>query len=173
MHANKLAVTIFLTFMASFCVTEKTQNMPQETPASGKTTITSDENTQPYSPEGQNKVWLSYEPTVVELKGKLITRMYYGPPNYGENPDTDLKEVMPVLLLSEPVSVRGETDANTGYRRPSVEDVREMQLVLSIPHKKLIGKVIISKGTLFQANTGHHHTPVLMDVQSISLARSD
>lgn len=36
----------------------------------------------------QEKEWLSYQPTVVELKGALSVQTYYGPPNYGENPDT-------------------------------------------------------------------------------------
>jgi hypothetical protein len=48
-----------------------------------------------------------------------------------------------------------------------------LQLVLSVPRKELIGKKVIVKGTLFHAHTGHHHTDVLMNVESISLAAPD
>jgi len=51
---------------------------------------------------------LSYEPAVVELKGKLIVERKYGPPNFGENPRTDAKVRVPVLLLIKPVRVRGK-----------------------------------------------------------------
>lgn len=112
------------------------------------------------------KVWLSYQPTIVELNGTLSVKTYYGPPNYGENPDTDTKEALPVLVLSKPVNVRGNPDPKAGFDRRSVEDVREIQLVLTTPHKEFIGKTVLVKGTLFHAFTAHHHTDVLMDVRS-------
>ena len=33
-----------------------------------------------------------YEPSISVVEGRLITKMYYGAPNYGENPETDHKE---------------------------------------------------------------------------------
>ena len=118
--------------------------------------------------------WLSYEPAVVELRGKLTSKWFYGPPNYGENPKTDSKELLPILLLSEPVNVRGKPDPNYGSSEyVSVKNVRRMELVLRIPHKYMIGKNVVVKGTLFHALTGHHHTEVLVDVQSIRLVKSD
>ena len=47
------------------------------------------------------------------------------------------------------------------------------ELVLTVPHKNMIGKNVIVIGALFHGFTGHHHTDVLMRVQSISLAVSD
>lgn len=117
----------------------------------------------------QEKKWLSYQPTVVELKGTLSIKTYYGPPNYGENPDTDAKETLPVLILEKPLNVRGNPDPKAGFDRKSAEDVREIQLVLTMPHKEFIGKALLVRGTLFHAFTGHHHTEVLMDVRSIKL----
>ena len=117
----------------------------------------------------QEKEWLSYQPTVIQLKGTLSVKTYYGPPNYGENPETDAKEALPILLLSKPVNVRGNPDPKAGFDRRSVEDVREIQLVLTMPHKEFIGKTVLVKGTLFHAFTGHHHTDVLMEVRSIKL----
>lgn len=114
--------------------------------------------------------WLEYEPTVVELKGRLSVETFFGPPNFGENPESDTKENSWILLLDNPINIRAktETDAILG---PSIKDVQRLQLVLPTPHKELIGKEVIVKGTLFHAHTGHHHTDVLIDVQSISLAR--
>lgn len=115
----------------------------------------------------QEKDWVSYQPAVVELKGTLRTRLYYGPPNYGENPKTDTKEALPILILSKPVNVRGNPDPKAGFDRESAKDIRKIQLVLTLPHKELIGKTVLVKGTLFHAFTGHHHTDVLMDVSDI------
>lgn len=117
----------------------------------------------------QKKEWLSYEPAVVELKGRLSVKTFYGPPNYGENPDTDSKEALPILILSKPVSVRGNPDPNSAFDTQSVEGVRKIELVLTKPFKQFIGKTVIVKGTLFHAFTGHHHTDVLMQVRSIRL----
>jgi hypothetical protein len=119
--------------------------------------------------QNTQKKWLSYQPTVVKLKGTLSVKTYYGPPNYGENPDTDAKEELPILILNKPVNVRGNPDPKAGFDKQSVEDLREMQLVLTMPHKEFIGKTVLVKGTLFHAFTGHHHTDVLMDVRSIKL----
>ena len=117
----------------------------------------------------QEKEWLSYQPAVVELRGTLTLKTYYGPPNYGENPDTDAKEVLPVLILKEPVKVRGNPQAPDDFDRRSVENIKEVQLVLTVPYKEFTGKTVLVEGTLFHGFTGHHHTDVLMDVRSIKL----
>ena len=122
--------------------------------------------------ENQKKECVDYWPVVVELKGKLSIRTFFGPPNFGENPKADSKERSWILSLDKSINVRAKTEADS-ILGPSVEDVRELQLVLPKPNRELIGKKVIVKGTIFHAHTGHHHTDVLMDVQSISLAASD
>jgi hypothetical protein len=168
-------VSLFLVFETLSCVTPKAQieGDTQATPANTQTVKSDVPATPPDSQTTQDKDWLSYWPVVVELRGKLVTKMFYGPPNFGEDPKTDSKEVFFILVLSRPVNVRGNPDPNAGPDRVSVEHVREMELVLTIPHKNMIGKKVILKGTLFHGFTGHHHTEVLMDVQSISLAAPD
>jgi len=122
--------------------------------------------------ESDKKEWLDYWPAVVELEGKLSIETFFGPPNFGENPKTDSKERSWILSLNKPINVRGKTDPDPGLSTPA-ENVRNLQLVLSVPRKELIGKKVIVKGTLFHAHTGHHHTDALMNVQSISLATPD
>ena len=58
-------------------------------------------------------------------------------------------------------------------KTPLLRTVGRWELVLLGSHKDLIGKTVVLRGTLFHANTGHHHTDVLMDVQSISRDISD
>ncbi len=117
----------------------------------------------------QKKEWLSYQPAVVELQGTLRVKTFYGPPNYGENPATDAREESPILILKNPVNVRGNRNPQIEFDRKSVRNLRAMHLVLVMPHKEFIGRKVIVKGTLFHAFTGHHHTNVLMNVQSIKL----
>ncbi len=173
MTNSKVLLIFCFAFYETCSGVEKQSNMQSNiTPAniqidnSNKPVIQSD------SQKIENKEWLTYEPTIVELKGKLVVKTFFGPPNFGENPKTDTKDRSWILSLDKPINVRAtsETDPILG---PSIENVGELQLVLQIPHRKFIGKKIIVKGTLFHAHTGHHHTDVLMDVQSISLVPLD
>ena len=116
----------------------------------------------------QDKRWLSYEPAMVELEGRLVIQNEYGPPNFGENPRTDRKEKVPVLVLAKPINVRGTPGDE--YTATSVEETARIQLVFidtSPAYKQLIGKKILVKGSLFHAHTGHHYTPVLIKVSSL------
>jgi hypothetical protein len=122
--------------------------------------------------ESQKKEWLGYWPAVVELEGKLSVKTFFGPPNFGENPKTDSKQRSRILSLDKPINVRAkdETDPTLG---PSVDNVRELQLIFDESLRELIGKKVIVKGTLLHAHSGYHHTDVLLDVESIRLAASD
>jgi hypothetical protein len=116
----------------------------------------------------QDKHGLSYEPAVVSLEGKLIVESKYGPPNYGENPKTDAKVRVLMLVLSRPVSVRG--NPQDALNTEQVEGIKRIQLNLfnlKTPYEQFIGKRIFVNGTLFRAHTGHHYTKVIMDVQSL------
>jgi uncharacterized protein YecT (DUF1311 family) len=116
----------------------------------------------------QDRRWLSYEPATVELEGRLVTQLKYGPPNYGEQPKTDQKGKVPILVLTDPINVRGVP--GHFYNAESVEGIRQIQLAfinIAPVYKELIGKDVIVKGTLFHAHTGHHYTDVVLDVRSI------
>jgi hypothetical protein len=122
-----------------------------------------------FKTSAQEKRWLSYEPEVVEIEGRLMVQRKYGPPNFGENPRTDSKVRVPLLVLSEVVNIRGDPrDAVNS----EVRAVRRIQLVFfDTSYKKFIGKRVLVKGTLFHANTGGHYTDVVMSVRSISSIR--
>jgi hypothetical protein len=109
---------------------------------------------------------LHYEPEKVTLTGRLVYRVFYGPPNYGENPKTDSRETQPILILDAPVDVV----ANGGD--PTDQTERGVKRITLVGHStsRFIGKRIAVEGTLFHANTGHHHTKVLMTVAFIKRA---
>src|SRR5215510_4345751 len=107
----------------------------------------------------RNSRWLSYEPATVLLEGRLTVQREYGPPNYGENPKTDEKVKVPVLVLSVPINVRG-TPGDV-QNATSVRGVHRIQLVFTngeTSYKEFVGKLVLVNGTLFHAETGHHYT---------------
>ncbi|HSB27579.1 MAG TPA: DUF4431 domain-containing protein, partial [Pyrinomonadaceae bacterium] len=119
------------------------------------------------SAQGKRRV-LNYEPVNVTLTGVLVSKTYYGPPNYGENPKTDTKESQYILILDSPVDVVG--DQKDVMYKPE-RGVKRVTLVVhdfkAHPVKSLLGRRVEVNGTLFHAHTGHHHTSVLIDVTSI------
>jgi hypothetical protein len=126
----------------------------------------------PLTTVAQERVWLSYEPASVELEGRLIVQMKYGPPNFGENPKTDQRVKVPIVVLTKAINVRGT--AGGVHNTVSVEGARRIQLVFTdaaTDYKSLVGKNIVVKGSLFYRETGGHYTDVVMSVQSIEQKR--
>ena len=122
-------------------------------------------------PASEERVWLSYEPTVVQLRGRLTVSEKYGPPNYGENPESDEKLLIPILHLDHPANVRGDPNSETNVA--SVEDVQEMQVVFlngDLDYGPFVGKKVRVRGTLFAAQTGHHYTKVLIIARQLRVA---
>lgn len=104
----------------------------------------------------------------VELQGSVVQEAFYGPPGYGETPRDDLVEVAYVLHLEHPVTVSGSGE----FAHEPVMGQQEIQLVLKTPAMLRdipSSSCVQLRGKLFGAHTGHHHYPVLMDVESYSL----
>ena len=116
---------------------------------------------------------LSYEPSAVELHGTIIRETFPGPPNYASIRGGDKPEEYWFVVLSDPICVdqdKAEPDLN-----PAQKDIHKIQLVFRSAdiyktQKDLVGKRVVAKGMLFGANTGHHHTPVLLTVSTLSKA---
>lgn len=112
-----------------------------------------------------------HEDKVIMLSGKLEKKFSYGAPNYGETPEQDAKEYYYVLVFDsdKKVDVDGENVT-----------VKEIQLIFSstlntrIQNKKLKikeGKNYTVKGTVFRAQTGHHHTDYVFYVEECFLEK--
>jgi hypothetical protein len=113
---------------------------------------------------------LSYEPAVVKIAGSLERKTVPGPPNYESVRNGDRSETYWFVKLSRPVCV-GEDEKEPDLN-PAKMGVGSIQLVLSpeayAAYKELVGKRVMVSGTLFGAITGHHHTPVLLTVRTLS-----
>lgn len=110
-----------------------------------------------------------YEPVVVELTGRIVWEMHYGPPNYGDDPKHDRQGNYPILKLDRPIDVRG--DPKDEVNSEAHRGVDRIQLVVTDGRPRfrgLIGKPVKVRGALFNAHLGHHYTPVLLTVQKVS-----
>jgi len=96
------------------------------------------------------------EGQAVTLTGTLSEKTFAGPPNYESIQAGDTPETYVIAAL------------NPG----SCVDSQQVQLVFTgthTPHilQRLYGKPVSLTGTLFEAQTGHHHTPFLMEVSAV------
>jgi hypothetical protein len=97
----------------------------------------------------------------VTLEGTIVYETFFGPPDYGEDPQTDALETQAILKLWTPVcSVAADT-------HPGVADQREVTLVPGSGVHFANGQRVRVRGGLFVAHTGHHHTPLLLSVESL------
>jgi hypothetical protein len=112
---------------------------------------------------------LPYEPAPVELTGVLERRDYAGPPNYESIEHGDKKETTWLLRLDRQACTEESPDSAHAARI----GLQLMQLVFdpaTHPYDKyrpLMGKHIVARGSLFTAQTGHHHTEVLITVSEL------
>lgn len=112
---------------------------------------------------------LAYGPARVDLTGQLTAKTFPGPPGYTSVGQGDYPEVIYILHLDRAVCVMGDPTSRTNGQ--SHADVTDVQL--SVPPKRvrfLTGKRVRVSGTLFGATTGHHHTPVVLQVSSLRAA---
>ena len=112
---------------------------------------------------------LHYEGDPVILTGKVTLQTFYGPPSYGEKPDTDSREIQAILLL--PGSVCVSADPSNSYEA----ETNQWKVTLVPPSgvnlTRYARKKVTVEGTLFHSHTGHHHTPVLMEVIRVGNAK--
>lgn len=112
----------------------------------------------------------SYEPAVIELQGRLTIVVRYGPPNFGENPESDEKLRVPVVTLVD--AKRFCADPARPADTDAVE-VTQIQLNFAkygdVP-ADLLGRDVLVTGTAMRAVSGYHFTPVVLAVGSIRAA---
>src|SRR5579862_8102579 len=110
---------------------------------------------------------LAYEPAAAEITGVVELRTFFGPPGYGEDTAHDAKETQAWLHLSHPIcTLLGMDDGDEPESDQNF--VTLVPLVQGIKFSTLVGKRISVRGTLYHANTMHHHTPLLMQIWRLS-----
>jgi hypothetical protein len=105
-----------------------------------------------------------FEPTVSTISGTLKVELYYGPPNFGESPETDAKEYSYILYPDKTINVIQTSDSidfdvtTKGIIKFQLAPMGQLLLHL------FVDKRITVTGQFFGMHTGHHHTDVLMTV---------
>lgn len=117
---------------------------------------------------------LSYGPAKVELEGTLLVKDEYGPPNFGENPDSDQKLKIYVLHLSAPVDIKA--DAAPDSDDPDIDNyfnVKDIQVDFDYKAtgiKSLINKKIKVSGSLHEKIAPGDYMDVVMIVDTVKPA---
>ncbi len=110
-----------------------------------------------------------YEPEEVEVSGLLHGTIFPGPPEYTSIEMGDRPEKVVILILKEPINVKIKGGKEVGDDFNEEEKaVRELQVIFSdsTPSIQQMKKEVTLKGTLYHAQTTHHHRRVLMMVKS-------
>ena len=113
----------------------------------------------------------AYDAEGVQLTGTISKKTFPGPPNYESIRRGDQPETYWILHLARPVCTTADADSD------AESGVTDLQLILTQKQYALYKKFVARKvsvtitGKLMHAHTGHHHTPVLMEVTGISSVR--
>lgn len=116
---------------------------------------------------------LNYEPEKVQLTGLLYSKSFPGPPNYEDIKKGDKEEIYWLIKTTKDFCVNDTKDNWTGkLLNQSEVQLVIMPAVLDLYETKrsLLGKNVITKGTLFPQMSGHHKTNVLITVESLEKA---
>ena len=120
-----------------------------------------------------------YEPSVSIIEGTLLERVFPGPPNYENVKKGDKAEGAWLLSLTRPITVfYDEKERDPVSFNETETEVRIVQLATGeTKHFKILkaslGRKISCTGTLFHRFTGHHHTRVLMYLDSCKHLRDN
>lgn len=101
---------------------------------------------------------LCYEPCVVNLKGRVLLVSVAG----------DANDDYYALVLDKPINVQGRPSSETDM--DSYLNIMRVQISsnpFKVPIQPYVGKTVLIKGSLFEANTVHHFTKVLIWVIEI------
>ena len=120
----------------------------------------------PLAAQRRAQTCLNYEPDVVTLTGVIRIRSFPGPPNFESVAKGDERENVWILRLRKPICVaaKGDTDAETRITELQIALPRVEQVERYSPFED---RRVTITGTLFRAETGHHHTKVLIAVTNL------
>ena len=100
----------------------------------------------------------------------LERRDYAGPPNYQSIEQGDKKETTWLLRLDRQACTVADSDPAARLGRQLMQLVFDPAAHPYDKYRPLMGKHIVARGSLFTAQTGHHHTEVLITVNELKAA---
>ena len=110
---------------------------------------------------------LPFEPQTVELTGVAESRMFPGPPNYESIAHDDQPEYAIILELRKKTCFSGKHRDGALTEPLWVDKIHIVNLKGKKPiAPKDLSKILRVRGRAFVAATGHHRTPVLLDLES-------
>lgn len=111
-----------------------------------------------------------FDPSVVELVGKIETQTFPGPPGYESILHGDKIERGWYLRLPEPITVKAN-DPTTDLGWKTEMHVRVLHMVVDWDHvkEKILaqGETVKIIGKLFNRQNGHHHSRVMIEVSEL------
>jgi hypothetical protein len=90
--------------------------------------------------------------------GKIVLTEYYGPKNYGEDIINDIIEKYYTVILYEPIKI---------FFNGIYKNITEIQLIGNINTQINNDSNYYIYGNPFTAQTGHHHTDIIVTVKKI------
>ncbi|MFM0730348.1 DUF4431 domain-containing protein [Paraburkholderia sediminicola] len=107
----------------------------------------------------------------ITLEGTLEIGEFYGPPNYGEKPSSDRVEHSLYLQLPATLTTQLSDSAALATLGPDAQRTYFVQVVVHDPERaaaeKAIGHRVQIVGDRLEPLTGHHRSPLLIDVKSL------
>lgn len=113
----------------------------------------------------------------IELSGVLHRQVRWGPPNFGENPETDSTFIAWIISLGEPLVVQGGVQIED-KSQPSVSEIALISYSYKVPFdverlQSLDGKLILVTGKLWPATTPELGTPIILRTKTIEPTDQD
>jgi hypothetical protein len=108
----------------------------------------------------------------ISIQGTLQVGEFLGPPNYGENPKTDRREFPYYMQLPATLSVQLKKKSISDIPNDPFENDFFIQLIVTeekLEINKFVGRKVNIFGNLVQASTGHHRTPLLLEVKEVKV----
>ncbi len=93
------------------------------------------------------------------LRGRLIRKLFYGPPNFGKDTLTDAKVYDVILQLFDPILFRDEYLQSAQWDTVRSVDVMDIHNQFKMSH--FLNARVRVRCTLEATITGHYHTPAL------------
>ena len=96
----------------------------------------------------------------------MAREVHLGPPGYGENPKTDERDTIFVLVLTDSIRVCPDPNVSRDMQAASVTKIQLLRPPVAV--QQGVGAEVSVFGMLERAVLGAHFLPVLMRVDSIS-----
>jgi hypothetical protein len=109
----------------------------------------------------------------LQITGVLFSVEKWGPPNFGEQPETDARWTAWIIRLPDPLRISGGARF-AGKLWPAVSEI-QIKMLLHVGSSNALlspyeGKLVVVTGKLFEATVISDVTPEVIDGEDIALA---